>query len=387
MAHEEKPLSFGAVVEQVQAVTPLVVLKSKEGEACVAVSPELQARILTSSATGLAGRSYGWVNLPLIASRQPLKHFNPYGGEDRIWLGPEGGQYSVFFAPGTEFDLDHWYVPAPLDTEPFELVEQSTTHVRLKKIFRQQNHAGTYFDLGLDRTVRLLKAEEASQSLTPALLAGVKAVAFESHNVLINTGTSEWTRDKGLLSIWNIGQFNASPSATIVVPIVEGPEEKLGKPINTEYFAPLGEDRLKIMPHVACLKADSQYRCKIGVNPRRVTGRLGSYDAQNNVLTLVEHSTASPEAAYVNAEWRMQDEPYAGDVANCYNDGPAPNGNQLGAFYELESSSPAAELQPGASITHVHRTFHFEGSSEKLNAIAQAVFGLTLEQIAKALPA
>lgn len=387
MAQEEKQLSFGEVVEKVQAVSPLVVLKSEDSAASVAVSPQLQARVLTSSADGAAGRSYGWVNLPLIESRQPLAHFNPYGGEDRIWLGPEGGQYSVFFAPGAAFELDDWYVPAPLDTEPFAIVEQSATHVRMKKIFRQQNYSGTHFDLGLDRTVRLLPALEASKTLSPSLLVDVKTVAFESENILINTGNTDWTREKGLLSIWNIGQFNASPNATIVVPIVEGPEEKLGKPINTDYFAPLGEDRLRILPHVACLKADSRYRCKIGVNPRRVTGRLGSYDAEHQVLTLVEHSIASPEAAYVNAEWRIQEDPYAGDVANCYNDGPAPNGSQLGAFYELESSSPAAALKPGESITHIHRTMHFEGSLEKLNAIAQAAFGLSLDEIAQALPA
>jgi hypothetical protein len=31
---------------------------------------------------------------------------NAVGGEDRIWLGPEGGQLSIFFAPGVPYPGD-----------------------------------------------------------------------------------------------------------------------------------------------------------------------------------------------------------------------------------------------------------------------------------------
>ena len=33
----------------------------------------------------------------------------------RFWLGPEGGQYSLYFKPGDPFDLAHWQVPEPID--------------------------------------------------------------------------------------------------------------------------------------------------------------------------------------------------------------------------------------------------------------------------------
>ena len=29
-------------------------------------------------------------------------HMNAYGGEDRIWLGPEGGMFSLFFCAGIQ---------------------------------------------------------------------------------------------------------------------------------------------------------------------------------------------------------------------------------------------------------------------------------------------
>ena len=33
--------------------------------------------------------------------RWAKEHVNVFGGEDRFWLGPEGGQYSIFFVKGT----------------------------------------------------------------------------------------------------------------------------------------------------------------------------------------------------------------------------------------------------------------------------------------------
>jgi len=82
---------------------------------------------------------------------------------------------------------------------------------------------------------------------------------------------------------------------------------------------------------------------------------------------------------YVNSLWEMQDDPYAGDVVNSYNDGPLDGGRQaLGSFYELETSSPAAALAPGESIAHAHATLHVSGHAEVLDAIAQAALGVSL---------
>ncbi|MDP6633319.1 MAG: hypothetical protein QGG42_00290 [Phycisphaerae bacterium] len=47
-------------------------------------------------------------------------------------------------------------------------------------------------------------------------------------------------------------------------------------------------------------------------------------------------------------------------------------------FFELESSSPAAQLEPGDSINHVHRTCHFEGQFDDLNDLSMKVLGVDL---------
>lgn len=84
--------------------------------------------------------------------------------------------------------------------------------------------------------------------------------------------------------------------------------------------------------------------------------------------------------------WRIQEDPYGGDVVNSYNDGPAsPGAKPLGPFYELESSSPAAALAPGHSLSHSHTTIHFQGSEQGLDALARRALGVSIEEIKNAL--
>jgi hypothetical protein len=135
-------------------------------------------------------------------------------------------------------------------------------------------------------------------------------------------------------------------------------------------------------------KADGQYRSKIGLTPQRAKNVAGSWDSGNNVLTIVQYNKPSGVTDYVNSMWAAkQDDPYAGDVVNSYNDGPfAPGQKPMGPFYEIETSSPALALKPGGSYTHVHRTFHFTGDKASLQAIATAVLGVDLDAVAAALP-
>ena len=66
---------------------------------------------------------------------------------------------------------------------------------------------------------------------------------------------------------------------------------------------------------------------------------------------------------------------------NAYNDGPLEDGSQMGPFYEIESSSPAAFLAPGGKIIHKHNIFHFTGSENDLSKIAKSVLGVDIMEI------
>jgi hypothetical protein len=245
------------------------------------------------------------------------------------------------------------------------------------------NYSGTTLALDVDRTIRLLN--EVDRRLDIELGSETKVVAFESENTITNSGEKAWSKETGLLSIWILGMFNPSPSTTIVIPFVEGAEATLGPIVNDAYFGKVPGDRLRQEPGVMFFRGDGEYRGKIGVSRHRAVEIVGSYDGESGVLTLVHYSLLEGTTDYVNSMWEIQDEPFAGDVVNSYNDGPPePGAKPLGPFYELETSSAAAELAPGESLTHVHQTFHFQGPVDELDAIAQTTLNVSLEQITAA---
>lgn len=358
------------------------------GAAQVAVNPDLQGRVMTSTATGPDGLSFGWIGREAIASGVNNPHMNSFGGEDRFWLGPEGGQFSIFFKKGDPFDLDHWWTPPAVNEGAFDVVEQAADRVRFRKVIHLENYAGTVFDLEVGREVRLLGADGIA-ALGIAVPAGVKTVAYASDNAVTNTGAAVWAKETGLLSIWILGMFNPSPSTTIVIPFKTGPAEELGPAVNDAYFGKVPADRLVVdeAKGVLFFSGDGKYRSKIGLSPARVKPFAGSFDAANGALTLVHLTVPEGAADYVNSMWEIQEKPFAGDVVNSYNDGPAaPGAKPLGPFYELETSSPAAALAPGQTLTHVHTTMHFQGPRAALDAIARAALGIGLDEIEKALP-
>jgi hypothetical protein len=379
--------TFGDDLAFLKQHTEAVILSDTTGDSQVAIIPAMQGRVMTSTAEGSDGLSFGWINRELIASGQIVEHINVYGGEDRFWIGPEGGQFSIFFKKDVPFDLEHWFTPAPIDTEPFDLVSKSKNSAILKKDMQLENFSGTIFNLRADREVRVLERGEAVEALEITPAKTVKMVAFESNNKVTNTGTKAWEKETGLLSIWILGMFNPSPTTTIVVPFNAGTKEELGAIVNDAYFGKVPEDRLVVKEGVMFFSGDGQYRSKIGLSPQRSKPILGSYDIVNKVLTIVQYNKPEDAVEYVNSMWELQDEPYKGDVVNSYNDGPSePGAKPLGPFYELETSSPAAALRPGQTISHIHRTFHLQGSEAELNTIAKATLGVTIAEIKSAIP-
>ena len=384
MGESLKP--FGDELAFLQKNTEVVVLSDKSGQKQVAVCPLLQGRVLTSTAAGLKGQSYGWINRELIASKKTLTHINPYGGEDRFWLGPEGGQFSIFFPPDAKFDLDHWQTPPAVDSEGFHLILKEPGRAVLKKDIQLTNYSGTKFDVGVKREIRLLSDSEAWKKLKMKPVPGLNMVAYESENRITNQGEKAWIKDSGLLSVWILGMFNPSDHTTVVVPFKPGKEEIMGPVVNDKYFGKVPTDRLVIQDKVLFFSGDGKKRSKIGISPKRALPVIGSYDADHHILTLVQFTKPSGQASYVNSMWEMQKNPFAGDVANSYNDGPsAPGKKPLGPFYELESSSPAAALKPDESLTHVHRTLHLEGTEEALDQVAKSVLGVGIQEIKAAL--
>ena len=347
----------------------------------IIILPAYQGRVMTSTADGNGGMSFGWINYDLIDSNKEEEHFHAFGGEERFWLGPEGGQFSIFFKKGDPFDFDHWYVPKAIDTEPFILVSSSKTEANFQREMYLKNYSGFEFNLRVNRHIRLLSKTEIPLLLGFPLPENLQIVGFESNNSITNTGNTPWTKEKGLLSIWILSMFNAGNKTTIAVPYKQGNENDLGKLVTDDYFGKVPVDRLKIKNGVIFLNADANYRSKIGISPKRALPILASFDQINEVLTIAQFSLPEFPADYVNSLWEMQEKPFDGDVVNAYNDGFI-DGKQMGKFYELESSSPAATLNVGESMHHLHRTIHLKGNSNELNEITKTLLGIQLSEFA-----
>src|SRR6266550_7730357 len=142
-----------------------VVLLTDGSGAQVAVAPAYQGRVMTSTIGGRDAASFGWIGRPAIASGHRQPHMNVFGGEDRFWLGPEGGQYSLFFKPGDPFDLDHWQVPEAFDWGTWDVESQTAASVRFRKRMTLVNYSGAKLDIDVDRTVRLLGGADVTKEL------------------------------------------------------------------------------------------------------------------------------------------------------------------------------------------------------------------------------
>ncbi len=361
-----------------------VVLKNMNDRAQIIVSPKYQGKIFTSTAQGLSGFSFGWINYKLFEAAEIQKHINAYGGEERLWLGPEGGQFSIFFPKGAEMVFDNWNTPAPIDTEPFESVAQTDFSISLQKEMLLENYSGAKLNIKIKRDIRLLNKKDIENNFNVKIPEGVNCVAYETKNMVVNTGKNPWTKKGGTVCIWLLGMYKPSDKTTVVIPYVEGNNAELGKIATTNYFGEIPQDRILMKDGYLFFKADGKTRSKLGLSPKRAKNIAGSYDPLNNVLTVIKYSM-DKKALYINQLWEIQKHPFKGDVVNSYNDGPLDDGSQLGPFYELESSSPAAFLKPSEKMKHIQQTVHFTGKKEELDLLAKQIFGIGVNEISTAL--
>jgi len=383
-ANQPKNGSFAYDLQFLEKVDNPILLQNENGRAQLIVSPKFQGKVFTSTAQGLNGKSFGWINYDLLEKDTIVDHINAHGGENRLWIGPEGGQYSIFFRPGVDMTFENWYTPAPIDTEPWDLLSSTSNEVVMAKDMTLSNYSGTAFQLKVFREVRILPKEDVEDILGIKLEDKVDYVGYRTINTLKNSGLNEWTCESGTLCIWMLDMLVPGDAVTIVIPFQEGSEAELGPIATTNYFGEIPGDRIRFTDDVLFFRADGKHRSKLGIGPRRAKPVLGSYDEENQVLTIAYYSLTEGKKYYVNQLWEFQEEPFSGDVVNAYNDGPLEDGSQMGPFFEIESSSPAAFLKPGEEIIHHHSVFHFVGGEEQLDTIARTVLGVGMEDIKSA---
>ena len=372
--------TFGYDLQYLSDKDSLVVLSSDDSLSQVIVSPKYQAKVFTSTAAGEKGKSLGYLNYKALDLKEINEHMNGYGGENRFWLGPEGGRYSIYFQPGTKQVYENWHTPQPFDIEPWDVISSGKNSVELKKKMEVANYMGNKMLLNVDRKISLLSTSDIQTALGINTGDKIKAVAYTTENIITNLNDFAWTKETGTICIWMLDMFNTAPNSLTIVPFNNGDEQTLGTIATTDYFGEIPADRLKIRENLLFLKTDGKCRNKLGLNVKRTKAIAGNYDPDSKRLTITTFNT-DPNGTYLNQEWNPEKDPLTGDALNAYNDGPLEDGSIMGPFLEVESASPAAFLQPGETLQHNHNVFHFVGEEADLTLITEALFGISIKDI------
>ena len=124
-----KAMSYGEAREFLAKRTKVIELTNDDG-ARVAVTPEWQGRVMTSTCDGPDGTSFGFINRKYIHENidagKENPHFNNIGAEERLWLCPEGGQYSLWFKHGAKQELANWFTPPAFNVGAWKVVTAAT---------------------------------------------------------------------------------------------------------------------------------------------------------------------------------------------------------------------------------------------------------------------
>ena len=109
-------------------------------------------------------------------------------------------------------------MPAVIDSIPYDVAQSDKS----KAVFTQKatltNYSGTIFNINIERSVSLLSRQAAETKINAAIPEGVHMVAFETENKITNSGDRDWSKDKGVLSIWLLGMFTPSAKTTVIIP-------------------------------------------------------------------------------------------------------------------------------------------------------------------------
>ena len=354
------------------------VIELENDDAKILLSADYQGRVFTSTAAGDSGTSFGWINYKLLEDPVKKTQFNPVGGEERFWLGPEGGQYSVYFKKSDPFDFAHWQVPALIDTVAYKIAQSDKTSTTFSVSSSLTNYAGTTFDLDITRSIHLLDKNSIGAKLNTTIPDDIKTVAYETINQVKNAGNNPWSKDSGLLSIWLLGMFTPTEETKVIIPF--SPQQKVRDFITDDYFGKIDSSRLIVKDSVLYFRCDGKSRGKLGLKPVIAKPFVCSYDFKKDVLTILIPEVHK-DGMYVNSKWELQKQPFSGDVINSYNDGPLQDGSQMGPFYEIESSSPAKELKPGEIQEYHQTTIHLQGTYSSLKTLLQQLIHVDLDDV------
>ena len=352
---------------------PYVLQNHRKGKK-VLVAPSLVGRVMGTTLAGDRGEILGWINVPAIEKGMVDPVFNNFGGEERFWFAPEGGQFGLNLG-GHVSGWQYYQVQDAFNTQPFRVLKAETNLLTMSSRMKLINARRARFDFEVTRTVRIL--DDCPYTL--GYDNKVDFVGFETVNISRHAAKTPVPRAHGALAMFCLTQFLAHPRLVIIVPFRPGSARLLGPPVRKDYWkdfcahGALPRHRYHIDKCFALMKGDGKLRGKFGVGRRRAVPRLASLDLDTNELIIVD-CDFYPELEYVGSYWRRMQNPYDGDALSVSYEGPDDAGRS-GQSYELETLSPALLLQPGQALSHRNRIYHLFGPAAAINQICRRYFG------------
>jgi len=312
----------------------------------VAVCPEWNGRILTSTCDGLKGYSFGCVNVPAIEAER----FENFGGED------------------------HWTI-SPL-IYPFTVESIKENNVVLRRDIPMADAHGKRVALSLRRSLSLLSRRKLGDWFGEAVADAleqdeVSAVGFRSEN-------SVRTQEKTHLASRQRGMFNASPHAFIIVAALPNgftanDDESLPFPVDINYLGGSPHGRIRHLPQALLIRADGHGRCQATIPYWAAPPILGAAELRFGTLTLCTFD--------VPGETDTEE-----DMIRIGNAGITPTaGLDWTRHYEMNCFSAAQKLQPDESLVYRQHTLHLVADKNRLGILVQQIFEISLEQFPRNL--
>ena len=318
----------------------------------VAVCPEWNGRILTSTCEGLEGESFGCVHVQAIDA----EHFEDYGGEDHWTLSPIVHSFAV------ETIKEHKAV--------------------LQRTLQTNDANGVPGEFHLSRTISLLNKQKIETWFGDAVADSfgqedVSAVGFCSENTVK-------VPEKTCIASRLRGMFNPSPNTVVVLstpPDIFASEPSSMEPspmepsqmelssMDVDYLGSAPHGRIRHLPHALLVHADGRGRCQVTMPFAEAPLIIGAIELRFGTLTLWTFDVPNDSEK---------------DAIRIYNSGHS-HTEELDwtAYYETNCFSAARELLPDDSLTYYQATLHLNAGNDVLDGLVRQLFDVSLEEIAK----
>jgi len=309
----------------------------------VAVCPEWNGRVLTSTFDGLDGNSFGCINIWAIDAED----FVNFGGEDQ------------------------WTI-SPLDMS-FTVDSINEHNAVLQRTLRMADANGTYVEFNLSRSISLLSRQKIG-----TWFGDVVADALTQEDVSVvcfRTENTVRSQEKSCIASRQRGMFNACLHTFII--ISTPPENFMANPltVDIDYLGGSPHGRIRHLPGATLVRADGLGRCQATMPFSTAPPVFGAIDIRFGTLMLWTFDV--PETP--EREWDEN-----GDIVRIYNHGrPHTGGLDWPTYYETNCFSAARELLPENSLTYRQCTLHLNAGNDILSDLVRQIFDISLDKIPK----